>query len=54
MPLASLSSALRRHFVAAFALAACISLPAQAKDPALILPVGTFNPMQILPAPGTR
>ncbi len=51
MPLASLSPALRRRFVAAIALAACISLPAQAKEPTLILPVGTFNPMQILPAP---
>lgn len=33
------------------ALAACISLTAQAKEPALILPAGTFNPVQILPAP---
>jgi acid phosphatase (class A) len=32
-------------------LAACISLPTQAKPPALILPPGTFDPLQILPAP---
>lgn len=51
MPISHRSPVLCRRVIVTVALAACISLTAQAKEPALILPAGTFNPVQILPAP---